>query len=94
MIYFSAGEVDTTPFLESFIACGNTYPALNTDEKANRRDSTRKMMIFIQALNAQGSPGTTESPPVSAESWLYVGLRMGSGQEMGFGKGLPAWTLC
>lgn len=42
MIYFSAGEVDTTPFLESFIACGNTYPALDTDEKANRRDSTRK----------------------------------------------------
>lgn len=95
MIYFSASEVDTTSFLLwSFITCGNIYAALDTDEKTTRRDLTRKMMIFIPALKAQGSPGTAKSQPISAESWMYVGLRMGSAQEMGLGKGMPSWTLC
>lgn len=48
-------------------------------EGQTRRDSTRGMMIFIQALDTQCSSGTTQSQSATAESWRSVGLRMGSG---------------
>lgn len=38
MTRLSVGEVDTIPFLIwSFITCGNTYPALDSDEKGRQK---------------------------------------------------------
>lgn len=93
-IYSFMGKVGTILFLLcSLITCGNTCPALGTDEKANRRDSTRKMMIFTEASNTQCPPGTTKSQPACAESQMFVGLRMCRGWEMGLLGVLPSWTV-